>query len=76
MKRVKILLSLVALVVAVSASIASMPPDTEVWRKPSEGGVCAATTCLVSASISCADSGYSYYNNSFCDGNPISPKKN
>jgi hypothetical protein len=76
MNRVKMFLSLVAVVVAVSASIASQPRTTEVWRRPTDGGMCAATSCLLSANISCADSGYSYFNNSSCDGSTITPKKN
>ncbi len=77
MKRVKMIVSMVALVVAVGSALAfTSPPPTEVWRKANTGGLCAATSCLLAAPISCADPGFMYFNNSACTGSTVSPKKN
>lgn len=73
------ILSMVVFMLALGAAFATSSKSmlmTEVWRKPSSGGSCAATTCLLQAPNSCAETGFVYYNNSACIGTTVSPKRN
>ena len=79
MKRLKFVVSVMALVLAVGAALAgSVENDfmTSVWRKPDIGGVCAATSCMLTGAIDCSDPGFTYFSNSNCTGSIVAPKRN
>ena len=77
MKKVRVIFSVFAFALALGAAFATSKPfATEVWRQPTSGGTCSATTCLISASFDCSATGFNYYNNSSCLGNTISPHRN
>ncbi|NOS93035.1 MAG: hypothetical protein HOP30_14020 [Cyclobacteriaceae bacterium] len=79
MKKISVLLSMVVFTLALGAAFASSSSKmlmTEVWRKPTTGGVCSPTTCLLVAPNPCSVSGFTYFNNSTCIGTSIDPRKN
>lgn len=77
MKKVRMIFSVAAVVLAIGGAFATAKPFvTEVWNRPTTGGACSPTTCMLSAPLDCSVSGFNYYNNSSCNGNTISPKRN
>jgi len=88
MKKVSMILSMVVFMLALGAAFASSSKKmafassskkmlmTEVWRKPTAGGICAPTACLLVAPNPCGEAGFAYFNNSSCTGTQVTPKKN
>lgn len=68
------ILSMVVFMLALGAAFATSSKKmlvTEVWRKPSTGGICAPTDCVIDGDASCTAAGYTFFNNSSCTGTPI-----
>jgi len=79
MKKISMILSMVVFTLALGAAFASSSKKmlmTEVWRKPTAGGICAPTACLLVAPNPCGEAGFAYFNNSSCTGTQVTPKKN
>ncbi len=79
MKKISVLLSMVVFTLALGAAFASSSKKmlvTEVWRKPTTGGICAPTDCLILGEDPCGATGYLHFNNASCIGTSISPMKN
>jgi hypothetical protein len=79
MKKMSLFLSMLVFMVALGAAFATSTSNlliTEVWRKPTMGGICAPTDCLITGNLSCSVTGFTYFNNAACSGASISPKKN
>ncbi|MBS1505923.1 MAG: hypothetical protein JSS79_04685 [Bacteroidetes bacterium] len=79
MKKMSLFLSMLVFMVALGAAFATSSSNlliTEVWRKPTMGGICAPTDCLITGINPCGVTGFTYFNNAACTGVSISPKKN
>ncbi len=79
MKKLRMIFSIFAFVLAVTAAFATTSADTfmaSVWQKPASGGACSPTACLVSGPKDCSTPGYMYFTNPSCLGSSISPKRN
>jgi hypothetical protein len=78
MKKISVLLSMVVFTLALGAAFATSSQKmlvTEVWRKPTAGGLCAPTICTINGTQPCDQDGFVYFDNSVCSGLEISPMK-